>query len=390
MCDWRSLLATDPGFILRLDAGPARPLGGRLFRKEVARVGRWVHPTSGRLVVLSASDLEEIAQSTNAYILALGGRLRFPNRHDGRFITGKEPNAEDNLGYWLSFGVEDGKLYGVCEAGDDEVAKMLGGRIRGVSLCLVSEARDSHGNRFTNVLDHVAATPEPVIDGQENFIPLSRGGASEAARVPVLTPASEEQPNMKQLISYLALSADATEDQVLAEVKKREAATKQPPSAAPATAGQDVVALAARAATLESANTALSQKVAALEAQALARDQAECDAAVKEVKALAAGAGKPEAFGAEREKRVRDLWPKDRETAREILALSREAIGAPAPGVAGAKPAKPPAGLASEAEGKKEAVKQVVAMLSAGGVDAEISTDGLSYRAKGSASWQTL
>lgn len=373
-CDWRSL--THPA-ILRLDVGAASRLGGRLFRKEVARVGSWTHPATSKEVAFSRADLEEIATGTNAYIAAIGGKLRGPRLHDGVWITGEQPRADDNLAYWLSFAVEGDRLMGVVEAPDQKVADLLGGRIQGVSLCLVPLAKDSHGNEFKRVLDHVAFTPEPVIDGQENFVALARPGAK---RVPIYSLSTKEPSRMsamKTLAISLGFAAEnMTDEEAAAEIEKKFKA-HQFPKKDDKEAAASASALSASRSEAEAAKAeavALSARVKALEADEVKRNAAEADAAIGEVKALAASAGKPEAFAVEREKRVRALWTKDRENALEMLALSREAIGAQPGGktVVLAAPKAPEA----DATNRRNKFDTTIALSRRAGNRVEVSADG--------------
>ena len=354
-CDWKSLLAADKGFALWLDSGPGRAFG-RLFVKEVARVGEWIHPGTGESVVFTRADLDEIAASTNRYAAAVNG-IRFPNRHDGQFITGKQPNAEDNLGRWLSFYVdEQDRLMGVVEPGDAKVADMLGGRMRGVSLCLVGEVKDSHGNAYTSVLEHVAATPEPVLSESGNFLALSRAGASAEAAIPVLrlasAPPTKEPPTMPNrflaIAAALSLAVEAMTDEqaeqaIVAKIKADKAdkagAAEKPGAAgkgcegceaAKATAMArtvEVTAFSARVAALETAKASAEAQVLALSKDADARSKADCDGAIAALATSAAASGKPEAFDAADQTFVRERWAKDRPAADRTLALARRAVG---------------------------------------------------------------
>lgn len=320
--DWRKVLAAHPGVVLRLDVGPGSRLGGKLFRKEVARVGSWVHPANDEPVSFSRQDLEEIAANTNRYIAAIGGKLRGPRIHDGVWITGEQPKADDNLVWWLSFAVEGDKLYGVLEA-DDKVAELLGGRVQGVSLCLVPLAKDSHGNTYERVLDHVACTPEPVLDRQENFVALARPGARGIPIYKLSTHKENRMSALKDFATSLGISADLDEEKTIEELKKKFKSKEDEKASAMS------AAVAAAKAEGEKNVTALATRVKTLEDEKKTRDEADLDAAIEDVKALAAKAGKPEAFSADREKRVRESWSTSRAHAQEIIALSRDLIGKP-------------------------------------------------------------
>lgn len=301
----------DTARILRLSTGEASR-EGRLFRKEIARVGSWTHPATGETVVFSRADLEGIAARTNRYIHAIGGRLRVPNKHDGVWINGKQPNADDNLAWALSLWTEGDRLFATIEPGDAKVADAFEGRIRYVSLCLVHEEKDSHGGVHKDVLEHIAATPQPVIDQQEGFIALAKGGE----RAPIYD-FTEVTMSLKNVALALSLAADADEAAVLKAVADLKATPKP-----------DAQALS-RAATAEAQVTSLSAKVATLEADKTAREKAEIDGVIVDVTALATKAGKPDAFTADDQKLVRELWSTNRGAAQRIVALAKDAIGAP-------------------------------------------------------------
>lgn len=358
-------------YAIRSTGAPATSLGARHYRKEILRAGEeWIHPATGQRVAFTAPELQAIAAESNRWAASQDQKVPFPDGHTF--------DAKSNLGFWRGFSVEGDRLYGLVEAGDDQVAAALGGRIRDVSAWIESGMRDSKGNVYGPAIRHVCATPEPVIHSS-NFVPvaLSRDGVT----VPVFVPARPEETTVKpKLISLLALAATATDDEIVAALEKRLAAPAPTPPPA------EVTALTARATAAETANVALSARLQALEADAAKRDQAELDQEVGAVKALAASSGRPESFGAEREKLVRNLWTKDRAAAKDVLAFAKEAIGAPAQ--VGGTPVKPPAAPDATAE-KKAATEQVVLALSRNGHRVETSPDGLSYRLEGG-SWLRL
>lgn len=292
---------TTPAILLSRNGAPAVALGGRLFRKEIVRTGEtWVHPSTGQIVAFTADDLRALAAESNAYAASQDFRVPFP---DGHIFT-----AEANLGFWKAFAVEGDRLVGTVEAGDDKVAEALGGRIRDVSAWIESGMKDSKGRTYGPAIRHVCATPEPVIRGS-NFEPvaLSREGVS----IPVYVPTTKEKPMLK-IVTALALAANANEDAVV----------------------EAVTALSARATTAEAKVTALSAKVTALEADKVAHEKAEIDGVIAGVTALATAAGKPDAWTADDQKAVRELWPTNRSAAQRMVALAKNAIGVPASGEA--------------------------------------------------------
>ncbi len=324
----------------RLDSQPlVSVLGGRLFRKEVLRAGDWIHPLTKQQVEFSRADLSAIAAETNR-LIAAGVKVPFPDGHD----TSK---AANNLGFWQAFSVEGDRLFGVCEAADDKVAQALGTKMRDVSIYLESEVVDSHGAKFSNAITHVCATQYPVIENQGNFIQLSRNGAE--APVPVLRLASSQEKKMAlnahlvAIAASLALSTDGIADDAALEKKITEHTNKTATEKEAALAASKTAATALS--TKESESTALASRVTALEAERKARDDSDRRA---EIKATAEACVKrPEAFSADRQAKVEALWPKDRDAAREIMALARESAGASVALPEGTKPAPKPADKAS-------------------------------------------
>jgi len=181
------------GAIALASSSLSRALGGRLFVKEVASVGEWVHPETGDRVAFSRDDIAEIAANTNRFI-GVQGPIPFPDGHT--FLSAK------NLGYWPRVTEDGGRLLGIVEAGTPEIAAKLGTTIRGVSMYLEAKVRDSKGGEHTRVMTHIAATEYPVVTGQDNFIALSRDG--KETRAPVYRPAEEGGKSMHKAIAALA------------------------------------------------------------------------------------------------------------------------------------------------------------------------------------------
>ena len=147
------------GFV-RLDAaGPAR------FRKEVLRVGRWVHPVSGEALAFDRGLLERLARATNRWI-ALGHEVWFP--------AGHTTDPLRNLGRWSAFALEGDRLVAEVEVADEVAAQRVGKTITGVSADIRFHEPASTGELFDAVIVHVAATPCPVIPGQTNFVRLAK------------------------------------------------------------------------------------------------------------------------------------------------------------------------------------------------------------------------
>jgi hypothetical protein len=182
-----------------------------------------------------------------------------------------------------------------------------------------------------------------VIDGQDNFIALSRDG-TPAAPVPVLRlardacriPQKEESSMgassaMKKVAAALAMTDDADNDDAIADLVVSKIKTLAAQSATLSKSAGEVTALAARVAAIEAEKTKAQGEVAALSKSLADRDAADCEREVAAVVALAASAGRPEAFDAEAQTYVRERWAKDRPAASRELARAKALAAATAP-----------------------------------------------------------
>jgi hypothetical protein len=157
------------GGFVRLDAGPSS--GAARFRKEVLRVGTWRHPLTGQRLNFTRADLDDYAANTNRW-LELGHRSYFPDGHT--------ESARANLGQWSEFAREGNRLMATVEVPDADTAALIGKTINDVSCDIKFGLRSSSGEQFPGgVVFHVAATPQPVIPGQSNFVRLSYEAGGE-------------------------------------------------------------------------------------------------------------------------------------------------------------------------------------------------------------------
>src|SRR4051794_38921341 len=66
----------------------------RRFRKEVLRVGKWIHPATGEVLDFTREFLARLVASTAQWI-ALGNKVWFPAGHSS--------DPRDSLGFWSGF-----------------------------------------------------------------------------------------------------------------------------------------------------------------------------------------------------------------------------------------------------------------------------------------------
>lgn len=161
------------------------------WKKEVLRVGSWIHPGTGEQLDFSLEQLHDLATSTNEWN-RIGNKIWFPTGSSATGVPGEDNNhnaaAVNNLGYWSNFRLEGDVLYGDVEVLDDSAAPKIGKTIQDVSVGIEGPQLTQDGRVLGAVIKHVAATPRPALPGQSNFLALSQEGAKE--RVFVSKPAT--------------------------------------------------------------------------------------------------------------------------------------------------------------------------------------------------------
>lgn len=199
---------------------------GPLFEKEVLKTGTWVHPVTLRRFSFSQADLDELEQATNEWI-ADGNEVWFSG-FSPKTGTTHNRDPEASLGRWLRFKSLPGSLVAIVKP-TPSVAQKLGSAIRGVSVGISAGADgkgvvSSTGNTWPRVIEHVAATLEPVITGLKNFLQLAREvDMPPEPTKPADAPKDEQDtgdqvPFLSRLCGVLGLDAGASEDEVMKKV----------------------------------------------------------------------------------------------------------------------------------------------------------------------------
>ena len=152
--------------ILQLQTFPAVSIGlsnGGLtqFRKEVIKIGNYIHPATKKTFEVTVNLLNHWVATFNRWIGA-GNHVPIPLGHS------KVNNPEDNAGWVTALAVEDGSLFGIMELNDPKLSLTTD-----VSLCVDNEVADGKGNKYTNIITHIALCTDPVIAGLGKFMKLS-------------------------------------------------------------------------------------------------------------------------------------------------------------------------------------------------------------------------
>lgn len=180
---------------LVLYRGDAATSDGTLFKKDVLRVGRWVHPVTGQIVEVDRPRLDRLCKNSNEFMKA--NRCFFPDGHSFK--------ATDNLGFWKKFEVVGDRLIGIVEPTAAKAKEGLtDGSIRDVSAFIEFGKTDSEQRKYDEVVTHVCATPVPVVTRQGVFEPLSLDADPAGKGVEMLVP--EDDSAQK--------AADALADQI--------------------------------------------------------------------------------------------------------------------------------------------------------------------------------
>lgn len=212
------------------DAGTVAGQPSRRFRKEVARVGTYKHPTDKWTLRLTPERLRSWAD-TFGKMKKAGVEVPLCDDH----IV----SADTARGWVVGFEVEGDKGMATIEAiGEDAIRAIAR---NGASVYVEPEFVDGRGDQYAEAITHIALTPTPVIPGMGDFVPIaaSRNGVDKAlTRAPLVryyaasldAPPIKEPPVMlEKLRKALKLADDAAEDAVLAKINEvGEAAAKLP------------------------------------------------------------------------------------------------------------------------------------------------------------------
>lgn len=148
------------------------------FRKDVLHVGKLSHPTDGWKEDFTPERLKKLADETNR-LIAAGHEPHLPEGHL-RYV-----DPAKNHGFHKRFEVDGDRLMAdveiVGEKGLDMAARNK------VSVFIEPEFKDSKGNKYGEVITHVALTPVPVQGGQGEFVAIAAAQDSkDTINVPVL------------------------------------------------------------------------------------------------------------------------------------------------------------------------------------------------------------
>lgn len=163
--------------------GETKPIGGvqtaddsvprKRFLKDLISVGEYV--SNGQKFAITTKDMDRWIENGKRFIAA-GNQIPVPDGHTD--------DASANRGYVLELFREGGTLYGVVEMiGADSIATAARSK---VSINTEPDYVDGKGNKYDDLITHVALTNAPVIPDQNGFLPIA---ASRNAKTNTKQPA---------------------------------------------------------------------------------------------------------------------------------------------------------------------------------------------------------
>ncbi len=148
--------------------------GGTLFKKDLIRVGDFYYiDEDGRKQKLSVTEkrIDSWIDCFNKYS-ENGGKIFVPEGHSVK--------ASDNKGWVKRLMRENDTLLGILDITDkDMLASLKSNSVEDVSIAFKPDIMDDAGNKYDEMIWHVALTPIPAIRGQGGFVKLEDGNYSE-------------------------------------------------------------------------------------------------------------------------------------------------------------------------------------------------------------------
>jgi len=167
-----------------------RSLGLSRFEKELLREGKWIHPQKKfRLKVTQ----ERMANWIRKFKEMLSSGIKVPVPY------GHSYDPKDNAGWLEDLKLVGKSLIGVLNIPRKEDAERFGTTIKDVSVSINPDFVDGTGRIWGEVIEHVAATLHPVVNGQSNFIALGQDG--EKIEILRFSPTGEPQSMASSAIS---------------------------------------------------------------------------------------------------------------------------------------------------------------------------------------------
>lgn len=149
-------------------SGASREVGGR-FVKDLIRPGKYSHPAGKWEETFTGERLSAIVAETQRAIA---------NGVKPKVCADHRTTSDATLGQLADVFMLAGQVFGVADVGEDGQKQIANGNE--VSVCVEKDWRDGHGNRYPEIITHVALTPDPIVTPQDPFVALSGDGETRA------------------------------------------------------------------------------------------------------------------------------------------------------------------------------------------------------------------
>lgn len=172
------------------------------FSKDLIRAGDWVKASTGQRFKIDAKWMNDRVAEFGR-MKANGVRVPVPAGHTN--------DPESNRGYLEDLWVDGDTLMGAIDLiGEKAIA--LASTCE-VSIYVPEKITDGKGNEYTQPIEHVALVTDPVISGQQKFVPIAASRGGSVNNVPVCRLSmGDSTMKWQDLCAALGISAEGLDD----------------------------------------------------------------------------------------------------------------------------------------------------------------------------------
>jgi len=178
------------------------------YRKELIKVGKYIKDSTKQAFEVTGEIMDGWVMTFNRWT-ANGNKVPLPLSHAAK-------NDPDKNRGWLTNMYREGDvLVGELELSDEKLALTTD-----VSVCIEDDIIDGTGQKYKQLIRHVALCTNPVIPGLGKFEQLSLAEEKE------LSLSGDKEMDKKVLGKLLGITDDPTDENITASIEK----LKKPPA----------------------------------------------------------------------------------------------------------------------------------------------------------------
>lgn len=189
------------------------------YKKDMIKVGTYIHPVHKWKLSVTPERLTRWLVNFQA-MRANGIDIEVPSDHSF--------SAEKNLGYVVDAVIEKDvngvlTLFGILEI-KGEQANNIVQRNKNVSVWISDNYVDGKGNFYGEVIKHCSVVQQPVMPGQETFIPIAASSQGiEDENIPIYFLRSDEMDKelLEKYKKLFGLGDDITEETLFSSIEKQ-------------------------------------------------------------------------------------------------------------------------------------------------------------------------